>query len=50
MRSLAKWLVASLFCFSLLALNGCMGGPTESAEEAKAKYQQGQKDPAGDGR
>lgn len=50
MRTYFRWLIASLLCISVVALSGCMGGPTESAEEAKAKYDQGQKDPAGDGR
>lgn len=50
MKPTLRWLFASLICLSLLALNGCLGGPTESAEETKAKYEQGQKDPAGDGR
>lgn len=50
MKTYLRWFTASLICLSLLALSGCMGGPTESAEEAKAKYDQGQRDPAGDGR
>lgn len=50
MKTLVRWTAVSLFCLSVLALNGCMDGPTESAEETKSKYEQGQRDPAGDGR
>lgn len=49
MKSFVRTLVAAAAALSLLMLSGCMGSE-QSAEDTKEKYQQGAKDPAGDGR
>lgn len=49
MKSLVRTLAVAAAALSLLLLSGCMGSE-QSAEDTKEKYQQGAKDPAGDGR